>query len=103
MGFDDVRNNIKALDQASGNIEVAINILSKDDSNSNKEEENIYSESPYADQIKTLMSMGFLVIEDNIEVLDKTYGNLEDAIHMLSKTDANSEPSQIKPPKKKEE
>lgn len=108
MGFDNVNNNIRALDSASGNIEVAIHILSKDDansiSNSNKEDENIYSESPYADQIKTLKSMGFLVIEDNIKVLENTSGNLEAAINMLSKaTDANSEPSQIKSAKKVEE
>jgi hypothetical protein len=34
MGFDNVNNNIRALDSASGNIEVAIHILSKDDANS---------------------------------------------------------------------
>lgn len=103
MGFDNIKSNIRALDQARGNLEVAIHILSKDDVVSNPDDENSYSELPYAEQNKTLKSMGFIAIEENIKTLDKTNGDLEAAINMLSKTDANSEPSQLISPSKKVE
>lgn len=91
LGYSDRENNIDVLEETSGNLEEAIDLLTGHPHYRREKDPIKENEKEDSDKLNTLESMGFNDKENNLKALEKAKGNLENAINILSGCDLPEE------------